>query len=223
MADKVHKFIAQSGYTSRRKAESLVEEGRVTINGRPAEIGDRVSSTDEVRVDETPVAPPQSYTYLKLYKPAGYVCTHRQFSGEKSMFALLPQRFHSLSLAGRLDKDSRGLVLISDDGAWINEMTHPSYNHEKEYEVTLTAPAPGRDTKRMLETGMYHEGDFLQAAEVTPLNSATFRLVLTYGKKRHIRRMFEALGYTVSDLLRTRVGTYTFEGLEEGEFEEISG
>ncbi len=221
MTEKVHKFIARSGYTSRRKAEELIKAGHVTVNGRIAHVGERITSADEVRVNQTRITSPDIFTYLKIFKPAGYVCTHRTFQGEHSIFELLPEQCHTLSFAGRLDKDSRGLLLASNDGDWINQLSHPSHKHEKVYRVTLATSTSIKKITSTLETGVTVRGEYLMAQDVTPLDKQTFELTLTYGKKRHIRRMFDSLGLTVTDLVRTRIGEYTLGELQEGEFAKI--
>src|SRR6056297_2781176 len=132
----LQKFLAETGHCSRRQAEELIKRGRVQVNGETAEPGQRVSEGDDVRVDEEVLVGPKEKIYIKLNKPAGYTCTNRKFSGEKNVFDLVPSK-EKLFVVGRLDKDSRGLVLLTNDGDWANQLSHPSFGCEKEYEVSF--------------------------------------------------------------------------------------
>ncbi|MFB6225715.1 MAG: pseudouridine synthase [Candidatus Paceibacteria bacterium] len=221
MSEKLQNYIARCGYTSRRKAETFIAEGRVQINHQTAHIGDRVSPEDDVYIDGHRLSLPQQYTYLKIYKPVGYVCTHSSFNKEHSILELLPQQYHHLSFAGRLDKDSSGLVLASDDGDFINRLAHPSHEHEKEYDVAIT-PGISTDTvtKRFLN-GIQDNHETLRAKHVFAHSRTRYQVILTTGKNRQIRRMFDVLNQEIQSLIRTRIATYTLGNLSEAEYKHI--
>ncbi|MDF1497208.1 MAG: pseudouridine synthase [Patescibacteria group bacterium] len=138
---RLHKKIAESGFCSRRAAEKLIGEGLVTVNGKVAEIGQIVSDDDEIVIDGKPLNSKAEKIYIALNKPAGYTCTNRRFKGEKNIFDLVDID-ERLFVVGRLDKDSRGLVILTNDGDYALKATHPRYHHEKVYEVTVKPNSP---------------------------------------------------------------------------------
>jgi len=223
MSEKLQKHIARCGYTSRRKAEDLIAEGRVHINTQIAHIGDRITAEDTVYIDGTPLSLPQTYTYLKIHKPVAYVCTHSSFKNENSILDLLPQQYHHLSFAGRLDKDSSGLVLASNDGDFINRLTHPSYQHEKEYDVTISPGMPTDTVTEHFTKGIRDTNETLTAKHVFANSRTRYQIVLTTGKNRQIRRMFAALQQEATSLMRTRIDIYLLGSLPEGGYQDISG
>lgn len=133
----LQKYIANTGTHSRRQAEELIRAGRVSVNGEQAELGQRVDDNDTVLVDGRALSSAKEAIYIKFNKPAGYTCTSRQFAKEKNIYSLLPKEFANLQVVGRLDKDSRGLVLLTNDGELTYKLTHPRYGHEKEYLVSI--------------------------------------------------------------------------------------
>ena len=221
----LQKFIADGGLCSRRKAEELIRQGKVKVNGEVAELGCRVSESDRVVVSgRRVIASNKEKIYIKLNKPVGYVCTNRRFLGEKSVFDLVDVASR-LVCAGRLDKDSRGLVLLSNDGDWINKITHPSGENEKEYLVKVNFYKGNEINykklfKQLLE-GVREGGDVLKVKKVELLDEGYFKVVLEYGKKRHVRRMFQAMGLHVKALKRVRVGNIKLGSLNEGMWEGI--
>ena len=237
----LQKYIAESGYCSRRKAEELIRQGKVTVGGKKAELGMSVDRAGvEVRIDGEKLALAKEKIYIKLNKPKGYTCTNRNFKDEKNVFDLLSRASVEtgvetrqclvstmrLHVVGRLDKQSRGLVLLTNDGELTQRLTHPSYEHEKEY-VAQIATAYGElgidkiinAFKKGVDIG---EGDgIVKVKEIRHAGGDKFKLILTEGKKRQIRRMFNALGYEVIDLVRTRIGKLKLGNLKEGEWERI--
>jgi len=219
----LQKFIAASGYCSRRRAEEFIREGFVTVNGRQAELGMAVDDTDEIKVDGELIRNTAKKIYIALNKPIGYVCTNRSFKNEKNIFDLVASE-ERLFIVGRLDKDSRGLTLLTNDGDWANIMSHPRYEKEKEYEVKIRNYEPeianDRELSSQLLSGIdIGNGDgIVKAKKIKYLGGNKFQIVLGEGKKRQIRRMFQVLGYEVDDLLRKRVGNIRLADLKEGEW-----
>ncbi len=220
----LQKYIAQSGYCSRRKAEELIKQGRVILNGKIAKIGDKVDKGDQVIIQGKEIKLPKEQIYIILNKPKGYVCTSRKFKKEKNVFDLLPTK-EKLSLAGRLDKDSRGLVLLSNDGDLIQKLTHPRYEHEKEYIVKIKNEQNLSQSiiiEKFIKGIDIGEGDGIVCAkEIKCLGNNKFRIILTSGKKRQIRRMFKALNCEVLDLERIRIGNIKLGKLKSGEWKKI--
>lgn len=222
----LQKYIADAGYCSRRDAENLIRERKVKMNGQIAELGQRVGEQDQVTIYGKSLKPAPKKVYIILNKPVDYVCTNRHFKDEKNIFELIdvPER---LVVAGRLDKNSRGLVLLSNDGALVERLSHPRYGHEKEYEVTIRNQESGIMNKEIegqfrkgVEIG---EGDgIVRAKRVEYLGKNKFRIILTEGKKRQIRRMFRAFDLHVTDLVRVRIGTIKLGNLPSGEWRHLT-
>ncbi len=218
MKKNLQKFIADSGFCSRRKAEELIKKGKVFLNGKVAEPGSKASEKDDVRIGKRTIREKKEKIYIKLNKPKGYTCTNRKFGKEKNIFELLNIK-ERMFVLGRLDKDSRGLVVLTNDGDWAYKMTHPSFEHEKEYYVKIK----NQNTKikenleKKLTKGVdIGEGDgTVKAKEVKQISDNIFKIILTQGRKRQIRRMFKPLGYKVEDLKRTRINDIELGDLEE--------
>lgn len=218
----LQKYIAQSGYCSRRKAESFIVNGKVKVNGEIAKLGARVEEGDEVKICGKKLELENKKIYIILNKPVGYTCTNRRFEGEKNLFDLVKVK-KRLFVVGRLDKNSRGLVLLTNDGDLTERMTHPRYEHEKEYEVKLKV-----ESKKLKVDGVISklkkgvnigDGDgIVKVKNVECLGDGQFKIILTEGKKRQIRRMFKVVGYEVEDLFRVRIGNIKIGGLKEGEW-----
>lgn len=217
----LQKFIAESGHCSRRNAEELIRQGRVFVNGEKAELGMKVDGKDEVRVNKMRVASAAKKVYIILNKPKGYTCTNRQFEGEKNVFDLIGID-ERLFVVGRLDKDSRGLILLTNDGDLALKLTHPRYEHEKVYivETRLIASLRPDDIARKIKKGIeIGEGDgIVKAKDAKYIGDNKFKIILTEGKKRQIRRMFKAVGCEIKDLVRVRIGNIELENLPEGKY-----
>jgi len=233
----LQKHIAGSGYCSRRQAEELIREGKVTVNGEQAELGQRVGSSDDVRVGNTKIEVEKKKIYIKLNKPRGYVCTNRDFDAEQNVFELIDKEYSHLHVVGRLDKNSHGLVILTNDGDFTAKMTHPRYEHEKEYLVRIKEDDfdPARIIKKLqkgvdigssaasadplLKDGEEGQVEMVKVKSIEQIGEKMFKIILTQGKKRQIRRMFEALGYKVSDLERVRMGDIMLGDLKVREWE----
>ena len=229
----LQKFIAQAGFSSRRKAEDLIRNKMVLVNGQPAELGMKVDENDDVKVRGEKIKLANEKIYIMLNKPKGYTCTNRKFPGEKNVFELLmkpptspqPSPYKEeggrLFIVGRLDKNSRGLVLLTNDGDLTQKLTHPKYEHEKEYFVETRHCLVSTDVlTKKLKTGVdIGEGDGMaRAKDAKYIENNKLKIILTEGKKRQIRRMFKILGCDVIDIIRTRIGNLKLDDLPEGQW-----
>lgn len=233
----LQKFIAESGYSSRHKAEELIRARKVKVNGKIAELGMRVDNEDEVIINGKRIKAVEDKLYIALNKPKGYVCTTRKFEGEKNVFDLIsksPQppftKGGNLFIAGRLDKESRGLVILTNDGEFAQKIAHPRFEHEKEYEVLVQSRKSKVERvedefKKGIDIG--EEDGIVRAKKVKFLGFdkekkiLKYSIILTEGKKRQIRRMFKALGFNVVDLVRVRIGKIKLNDLQEGKWKYL--
>jgi len=204
---------------ARRKADRLIASGTVSVNGIPAVAGQRVTpGVDTVTVDGRPVEPALEWTYLMMNKPVGVLTSVGDDRGRASVTDRLPGESPRVFPVGRLDLDSRGLVLLTDDGELAGRLMHPRYHVEKEYRVVIVG-RPAEDAFRRLSEGMVVRGDRFAPAEARVLDSSTsetrLSMVLREGRKREVRRLWQALGHRVLDLERVRI-----DGLELGELDE---
>lgn len=201
---RLNKFLSEAGYCSRRAADKLIEEGRVTVNGKHPEMGTKVSSTDEVSVDGKVVSiKKKSRVYIAFNKPVGVVCTTDTRVEKNNIidFINYPSRIFPI---GRLDKDSEGLILLTDDGDIVNKILRSSNNHEKEYIVRVDKPISQTFVKRMSE-GVPILDTLTKPCRVQKLSRDSFKIVLTQGLNRQIRRMCSYLDYEVESLKRVRI------------------
>jgi len=212
--------MAAAGVCSRRRGEELIRAGRVSVNGRVvAELGAKVDpDQDRVSVDGQPVRPAQRMVYIALNKPRGYVTSCRH-AGKKIVLELVnvAERIYPV---GRLDKDSTGLLLLTNDGRLHLKLSHPSFDHEKEYDVTVERPISDGSLRRMAE-GMPILETRTRPAVVTRLGERAFRIVLKEGRNRQIRRMVRMLGNEVVELKRTRVAAVRLGRLAEGAWRHL--
>lgn len=218
---RINKYLSACGLCSRREADILVAEGRVQINGVPAEPGSQADAYSEVTVDGKPVRIKSEKTYLLFYKPRGIVCTASRKEKDNIIDYLnLPVR---LTYAGRLDKDSEGLMLMTDDGDLINAVMTAGDIHEKEYEVTVAQKLHRQDLIEM-QKGVYLEEIERQTrpCKIRYINPHTFRITLTEGINREIRRMCKAFGYRVTKLVRIRIMNLRLKGLEPGKTRSLT-
>ena len=218
--ERVQRLIARAGRASRRAAEQLIVAGRVTINGRVARLGDRAEVGDDVRVDGKQLHVAEGNVTYALNKPPGYVTTAKDERGRATVFALLPPT-PGLHAVGRLDRDSEGLLLLTTDGDLTLHLTHPRYELEKEYRVwTKQGRVDGTSLKRLVD-GVELEDGRAAALSARPAPGGA-AVVLAEGRKREVRRMFKALGYTVDRLVRVRVGGLKLGDLAVGAVRELS-
>jgi len=201
---RLNKFLSEIGYCSRRAADKLIDEGRVTINRRPAEMGAKVTAQDTIEVDGKPVKNSKNeFTYLAFNKPVGVVCTTDTRVEKNNIIDYI--NYHKrIFPIGRLDKPSEGLILLTDDGDIVNKILRASYNHEKEYIVTVDKPISQTFLERM-SNGVPILDTVTKKCHIEKLDSHTFKIILTQGLNRQIRRMCEYLDYEVQTLKRIRI------------------
>jgi 23S rRNA pseudouridine2604 synthase len=201
---RINKYLSEAGFCSRRAADQLLEQNRITINGKLPELGTKVFPQDEVRVDGELVGKPKAkHVYLVFNKPVGIVST-TDVKGEKNNiidYIGHPERIFPI---GRLDKDSEGLILLTSEGDIVNKILRSKNNHEKEYIVTVDRPIDGNFMRKM-SSGIPILGTVTDPCRVELISKFKFRIILTQGLNRQIRRMCEFLGYTVKQLKRIRI------------------
>jgi len=216
---RLNKYISSTGICSRREADAWIEAGRVTINGTLATLGTQVSDGDQVCVDGRPVATGPRRVYIALNKPVGITCTtERDVAGNIVDFIGYRERIFPV---GRLDKDSEGLILLTNDGDIVNEILRVENAHEKEYEVTVDRPITELFLNGMA-TGVRILGTVTRPCKVKRVGPATFRIILTQGLNRQVRRMCSFFGYQVVKLQRVRIINLTLGGLKVGQWRELS-
>ena len=219
---RLNKYIASSGLCSRRKADELIENGSVMVNGKiVTELGFLVQEKDKVFVDKKLIHPAK-HIYYRFYKPAGYITTCDDEKGRKTIYDLLPENMAGLKPVGRLDKDSTGLLILTNDGELINALTHPSVKVPKVYMVTVNAPVKRAELEEMAN-GIEIEPQKIAYADIEVLDNrhTEMRITLYQGMNRQIRKMFEHFGYEVKVLKRIQHATLTLDGLKRGEFKPI--
>ncbi|MEZ9898652.1 23S rRNA pseudouridine(2604) synthase RluF [Vibrio breoganii] len=218
-AKRLNKFISETGFCSRREADRLIEQGRVTINGKIPEMGTKVSSEDEVLVDGKPLREKRKAIYIALNKPTGVTCTtERDIPGNIVDFIGHKERIFPI---GRLDKPSDGLIFLTNDGDIVNKILRAGNNHEKEYVVRVDRPITPEFLKKMA-SGVPILDTVTLPCEITKESEYSFRIVLTQGLNRQIRRMCEALDYRVFKLRRVRIMNITIDGIPNGKWRYLS-
>ena len=218
-AVRLNKYISETGVCSRREADKWIEAGRVTLNGAPATLGHKVSQGDEVRIDGNLVGAKKKAIYIALNKPVGVTCTTEAHIEDNIVqFVGHSERIFPV---GRLDKDSEGLILLTNDGDIVNEVLRSENEHEKEYVVSVNRPITDLSLK-MLASGVKIMGVTTKPCRVERVDAETFRLVLTQGLNRQIRRMCSALGYRVRRLQRVRIINIHVGALRAGEWRYLS-
>lgn len=216
---RINKFLSEAGIISRRGADKWITDGRVMINGKLAELGSQVEAGDDVQVDGKPIVVEQPLVYLVLNKPVGITSTtERHVKGNIVDYVNHPLRIFHI---GRLDKDSDGLILLTNDGDIVNEILRAEKGHEKEYVVTVNEKITDTFLEKMA-AGVNILGTKTLPCKVKKLGPNVFNITLTQGLNRQIRRMCSALGYTVKRLQRIRIMNITIEGLPIGEWRELT-
>lgn len=221
----LQKVIASSGYCSRRKAEDMINKGQVKVNGEKATPGDQADpEKDIILIKNKPLPDIKEKVYIRLNKPAGYTCTNRKFPGEKNIFSLVqvPQRLFAI---GRLDKDSRGLIILTNDGELTQMLAHPKFKHDKVYQVKVRGEIrhPKVFLNKLMKGIDIGDGDgFVSPKKALYQDDGTFLLTLEEGKKRQIRRMFQAMNLEIIDLKRISFGKLGVGGIKEGEWAYLS-
>lgn len=221
---RLNKYIASAGIASRRKADELIESGVVKVNGKIVrELGFILNEKDKVFINNELVQP-KKHQYYRFYKPSGYITTSDDEKNRKTIYDLLPENMKNLHPVGRLDRNSTGLLILTNDGELINQLTHPSIKVPKVYIVTVEGKILKHHLEQMalgieIEKGKkaYAEVEVIEALN----KSTTVQIVLYQGLNRQIRKMFEFLGFEVKFLKRIQHATITLEGLKKGEFKPI--
>ena len=214
---RLNKWIAEHSAHSRRSADALITAGRVTVNGNPATTGQQVEPTDSIAIDGAPLSSrPLKTATLLLHKPVGYVCS-RKGQGAPTVYSLIPQQYHHLDIAGRLDKDSSGLVVLTNDGQLLYELTHPSQEKLKKYHIQLNKPLSVEHEKLVSAQGVKLEDGVSKLALTAASPDRTqWEVTMHEGRNRQIRRTFEAIGYRTTTLHRTSMGAFLVEGIDSG-------
>lgn len=216
---RINKYLSEAGICSRRAADQLIQEGRIQIDGKTAEIGDRVNAFSDIRLDGKPIQREEKQVLLLFYKPRGIVCSTKQQKEETTVtdFLHYPVRIYPI---GRLDKDSEGLLLMTNQGDLLNKIMRAGNYHEKEYLVRVNKPVTEEFITRMGK-GVPILDTITRPCTVEKTGEKSFRIILTQGLNRQIRRMCEYFGYHVVELKRIRIMHLTLDGLKPGEYREI--
>lgn len=215
---RLNKYISETGVASRREADAWIEAGRITVNGVVAALGVQVKPGDVVCVDGRPLGAAKQHVYIALNKPVGIICTtERSVKGNIVDFVNHPERIFPI---GRLDKDSEGLILLTNNGDIVNEILRSENEHEKEYVVTVDRAVTEIFLNGMA-SGVRILGTVTKPCKVRRIDARTFRIILTQGLNRQIRRMCSFFGYKVVRLQRVRIINLTLAGLEAGQWREL--
>lgn len=218
---RLNRFLAAAGLGSRRHCDELIGAGRVTINGKVCtNFSVQPAARDHVKVDGKLVHTAPALTIM-LNKPAGFVSTRKDSHARDTVFDLLPEKFSRLFTIGRLDAQTQGLLLLTNDGELAQQLTHPRFKVDKEYQVTLDRPWDPVLTPK-LERGILLDGQRAKIARLRSLSPTRLCVTLRQGINRQIRRMFESIGYRVKDLLRVRVGNLGLGDLPRGHWRALT-
>ena len=216
---RLNKYLSEAGVCSRREADRLIASGRVTVDGRPGETGMKVWPGQKVCIGKKVVSRQEEMVVLAVNKPVGIVCTEERRERNSIIRYLdYPVR---ITYIGRLDKDSRGLLLMTNNGDIINQIMRSANRHEKEYKVTVDREVT-RDFLNRMAAGVPILDTVTRPCQVQKIGKYTFSIILTQGMNRQIRRMCEALGYQVKDLVRTRILNIRLGNLKEGEYRQVT-
>jgi len=216
---RLNKYISETGVCSRREADKWIEAGRVTCNGQKAELGTQVTAGDEVRIDGVAVGAKKKQIYIALNKPVGIICTTEAHVKDNIVEHVgYEERIFPI---GRLDRDSEGLILLTNNGDIVNEILRSENNHEKEYVVWVDRPITDLSLS-MMAGGVKIMGETTKPARVSRVNSQVFRIILTQGLNRQIRRMCSALGYKTQRLQRVRIMNIHLGDLKSGRWRHLT-
>jgi 23S rRNA pseudouridine2605 synthase len=223
-AHRLNKHLALQLGVSRREADNLINEGIVAVNGTPATLGGRFSTGDIITVKGEELRSDTAYEYIVLHKPIGYVCSRRQQGDAPTIYDLLPPKYHNLKPVGRLDRDSSGIILLSNDGNFAFTMTHPKFAKTKIYNVRLEDDLTPLHQQMISDYGIQLEdgSSVLQLERMNDTDRKSWIVTMKEGRNRQIRRTFGSLGYTVAKLHRTNFGNYALGDIKVGEFEIVN-
>lgn len=223
---RLNKFLSNSGVASRRKCDEIIASGKVTVNGKVVtEIGSQINEKkDKVMVEGKAVCLPSSFVYIKLNKPKGYACTASDEKGRKTIYDLVDCEERLFSI-GRLDYNTEGLIILTNDGDFANKVSHPRYDVEKEYRVTIEGKIKESELA-VLRKGVVVDGQKMPPAKVKLLsqdeNISKISVVINEGQNRQVRRMFEAIGREIKLLKRVRIGSVRLGGLSRGQWRDLT-
>lgn len=223
---RLNKFLSGSGVASRRKCDEIIASGKVTVNGKVVtEIGSQINEKkDKVMVEGKAVCLPSSFVYIKLNKPKGYACTASDEKGRKTIYDLVDCEERLFSI-GRLDYNTEGLIILTNDGDFANKVSHPRYDVEKEYRVTIEGKIKESELA-VLRKGVVVDGQKMPPAKVKLLsqdeNVSKISVVINEGQNRQVRRMFEAIGREIKLLKRVRIGSVRLGGLSRGQWRDLT-
>ena len=213
---RINKYIALNLPTSRRKADNLIESGQVLVNGKITEVGYIVSNKDQIFVNGKKLLNKQKHEYYRFYKPKGYVCSHNKQGNAPTIFELIEKDY--LKFGGRLDKDSEGLMLLSTDGEWLDNIFHSKNKIEKIYKVTLMKKI---DHNKKIRTKINHDGQMLRISKIKALNTYSYLVTLTSGKNQEIRKIFRFNKLKIRELKREKIGKYNLNNMSKGQLSKI--
>lgn len=214
---RINRFVATASGISRRHADNLIAEGRIKVNGHLATTGQDVEPDQIVTLDSKELTLPETIT-IAINKPVGIVVS-RLGQGAPTIYSLLPEQYASLKPIGRLDKDSSGLILMSNDGQLIQSLAHPSFNKQKVYELTLDRSLAGLDKQKVMNGVKLDDG--ISKLNILEYSNKHIMLSMEEGRNRQIRRTFKALGYEVMSLNRLAFGKYKLENLRPGQYRSL--
>lgn len=216
--ERLNKYLALQLGISRREADTLIETGQVTINDDQASLGARYKQGDRIAVKGKPLTGSTAFVYLMLNKPVGYVCSRRAQGDSPTIYALLPDKYHTLKPVGRLDRDSSGLILLTNDGDFAFKMTHPKFAKTKVYKVRLNKDLEPLHQQMISDYGIQLEDGTskLILGRLSDDNRKEWQVIMSEGRNRQIRRTFASLGYEVKKLHRTDFGNYSLGDMKPG-------
>ncbi len=218
--ERLNKYLAFHLGISRRQADNIITTKNLAINGQPAELGARIHPGDTVTINGQPIGRRKNHTYIMLHKPVGYVCSRRQQGQTPTIYSLLPTKFHNLKPVGRLDSNSSGLLLMTDDGDLAYQLTHPKFKKVKQYLVEINDELAPLHQQMIADFGVQLDDgpSQLGLTRQNDTNRHQWIVTMSEGRNRQIRRTFGALGYTVTKLHRTDFGKYNIGKLKAGEW-----
>ena len=222
--ERLNKFLALQLGISRRQADELIEKGRISINGKTAQLGERFKASDEIKLGEKIISKNrEEKKYIILNKPRGYVCSRKKQGENETIYAILPKEFSVLKPVGRLDKDSSGILLLTNDGDFAFQMTHPKFRKVKEYLVSLDTPLQPIHQQMIADFGInLPDGKSQLGLERLDDSRKNWKVIMSEGRNRQIRRTFSAIGYEVEELHRTVFGSYILpKDLNFGDFRKV--
>jgi pseudouridylate synthase len=222
--ERLNKFLALQLGISRRQADELIEKGRISINGKTAQLGERFKAGDEIKLGEKIISKTrEEKKYVIFNKPRGYVCSRKKQGENETIYAILPKEFSVLKPVGRLDKDSSGILLLTNDGDFAFQMTHPKFRKVKEYLISLDTPLQPIHQQMIADFGInLPDGKSQLGLERLDDSRKNWKVIMSEGRNRQIRRTFSAIGYEVEELHRTVFGSYILpKDLNFGDFRKV--